>query len=93
MFLPVQGNWKAYVNFICISAILCLICSKLIIVNKSVASRGNSYNNNCQKHVHCYNNYLIETFEKINLAKTGFHHLRSLGVPPVNLKMERKPLQ
>ena len=38
MFLPVKGNWKAYMNFICISVILCLICSKLMLVNKSVAA-------------------------------------------------------
>ena len=35
----------------------------------------------------------METFEKINSAKTGFHNLPGLGVPPVNLNRERKPLQ
>ena len=40
-----------------------------------------------------YHKLLIESFETINSVKTGFHHLCSLGVPPVNLKTERKPLQ
>ena len=38
MFLAVKGNWKAYMNFICISMILCLICDKLMSVNKLVAT-------------------------------------------------------
>ena len=38
MFLSVKGNWKAYMNFTCISVISCLICSNLILVNKSVAA-------------------------------------------------------
>ena len=40
-----------------------------------------------------YHKHLIESFETINSVKIGFHHLRSLGVPPVNFKRERKPLQ
>ena len=40
-----------------------------------------------------YRKRLIESFETINSVKTEFHHLRSFGVPPVNLKRERKLLQ
>ena len=40
-----------------------------------------------------YHKHLIESFETINSVKTGFHHLRSFSVPPVNLKMESKLLQ
>ena len=40
-----------------------------------------------------YHKHLIESFETINSVKTGFHHLCSFSVPPVNLKMERKLLQ
>ena len=35
-----------------------------------------------------YHKHLIESFETINSVKTGFHHLRSFSVPPVNLKMK-----
>ena len=40
-----------------------------------------------------YHKHLIESFEKVNSVKTGFHHLRSFSVPHVNLKTERKLLQ
>ena len=44
MFLAVKGNWRSYMNFIGISVILSLICSNLMLVNKSSVAAFTSKN-------------------------------------------------
>ena len=60
---------------------------------KGSRGRGNPYNNIVNSISILTTTILLKAFQKLYSAKTGFHHLRSLGVPPVNLKMERKLLK